>query len=141
MPSSETQQVSETFHVDDPSRPKPVAKYLVLHKVLGKDSAERRKICFQLNRRNAEYQLQIDIVKTELGEGRKLIRKLLEMAVDIFDDDPEELAIIHQAQLFAERSPSDDTRETIDRLFREFNAKWSDEKTWRSSLAIPFDGD
>ncbi len=76
--------VTETggIQVDDLVEAQPTrqtkVKYLIPHEVLAKDSADRRKISYLLNRRFEEERCRIEILKIELAAARELMKDLLD---------------------------------------------------------------
>ena len=101
---------------------------MIPHEVLTKDSADRRKISYLLNRRFEEERCRIEILKIELAAARELMKDLLDSTdADLVSEGVPQYDVRRQAQLFIEYSVPRETRARIDRLQQEFQADWSKE--------------
>ncbi len=123
---------SGRVQVDDLAEDRPTrqtrVKYLIPHEVLAKDSADRRKISYLLNRRFEEERCRIEILKIELAVARKLLQDLLGSTdPELVREGALRYDVRRQARLFIEHSLPTETRQRINKLQKEFQANWSNE--------------
>ncbi len=125
------------IRVDDLAEAQPTrqtrVKYLIPHEVLAKDSADRRKISYLLNRRFEEERCRIEILKIELAAARGLMKDLLDSTdPELVREGAPRFDVRRQAQLFIEYSLPRETRVRINKLQKEFQANWSNEYSPRN---------